>query len=158
MPIYNIFYYDDDNGKPKLSPEFLTSTGAKLDVEIFLPEVLASQYTKNGIPLPAPITGKALIDTGASISAVDVNMINQQFQLPAMGVSEMVTPLGHKEDRNVYPISFSFPGTDLPKVPLIAAVGCDLIQQNIVALLGRDILSKFILIYNGPGATISLSV
>lgn len=156
MPIHNILFIDKT--EKKLSPELLKITGAKLDIEIFLPEILASQYTQKGIPLPAPITGKALIDTGASISAVDVKMINEQFNLPTMGITEVLTPSGVKENRYIYPISLSFPGTSLPKVSLLPTVGCDLAQQNIVALLGRDILSSFILIYNGPGAYISLSV
>ena len=158
MPIYNLPYYTTDKGETKLSPEALRITGAKLVVEIFLPEILASLYTQRGITLPAPITGKALIDTGASMSAVDVKIINEHFKLPTMGITDVLTPAGVKEKRNIYPISLSFPGTNLPKVPLIATVGCNLEQQNIVALLGRDILSNFILIYNGPGAHISLSV
>jgi hypothetical protein len=157
MPIYNLpFYTSDSETRP--SPEALRITGAKLDVEIFLHEQLVSLFTRKGMPLPSPITGKALIDTGASRSAVDVKLINDHLKLSSMGVAEMVTPSGIKEKRNIYPISMCFPGTNLPRIPLLPTVGCDLHEQNIVALLGRDVLSKFVLIYNGPGAFISLSV
>lgn len=36
------------------------------------PDELAQYFTENNMPIPAPLTGMSLIDTGASKTAVDV--------------------------------------------------------------------------------------
>ena len=155
MPIYNRYY---TQGPQKESdPEHLKRVGPRLQVEIHLPLILEEDLEKRGIPSPGPITGLALIDTGASITAVDREEIINKFNIQPIGITEVVTPSGRAK-QNIYPVSLSFPGTSLPRVPLVIAVGSELKQQNFVVLIGRDILSHCVLVYNGTGAIITLSV
>lgn len=58
----------------------------------------------------------------------------------------------------LHPLRFSFPGTDLPPITFRRVAGSALQSQGIVALLGRDVLANFILVYNGPAGTFSLAV
>jgi hypothetical protein len=64
---------------------------------------------------------------------------------------------GGAQQQLLYPARFSFPGTNLPSLEFNSLLGADLTSQGIpgprgaplMALLGRDILEHFVLIYNG---------
>ena len=64
---------------------------------------------------------------------------------------------GGTQQQLLYPARFSFPGTNLPSLEFNSLLGADLTSQGIpgprggplMALLGRDILEHFVLIYNG---------
>ena len=63
---------------------------------------------------------------------------------------------------NVYDVAILIPGatqTDPAHIlPTIAVAGCDLLQtQGYHALIGRDILSRWVVHYNGPVATFTVS-
>jgi hypothetical protein len=52
----------------------------------------------------------------------------------------------------------SFPGTQLPGLEFSSLIGSVLAAQGIVGLLGRDVLSHFLLVYNGPAGMFSLAL
>ena len=133
-----------------------------MPVQVEVPTALASQFEQEGHAVPTPVPGFALIDTGASVSAVDVAAIGQLGVQP-VGVANVGTA-GGPQQQATYPARFSFPGTPLPSIEFGQLLGANLVGQQlplpqgqIVALLGRDLLQHFILIYNGPGAMMSLS-
>jgi len=130
--------------------------GPQLDVEVHVPDALASILTQQGKPIPKPVAGKALIDTGASITAVDGSII-QSLGVQPVGVATVHTPSGSAQ-QNQYPVKFMFPGSGLP--PLIAsqAIGSVLQSQGIVALIGRDSLSSVVFVYNGGAGMITLAL
>lgn len=106
--------------------------------------------------------GFALIDTGASISAVDVSVI-QNLAVHPIGIANVGTA-GGPQQQNTYPARFVFPGTQLPSMDFNQLIGANLAAQAVagsqlplVALLGRDILQHFILIYNGTTGSFSLA-
>ena len=66
MPVFNSqFFENNPSGGHKLSPTTLANLGPVLAVSVSIPQALADLYTRQQIPLPSPITGVALIDTGA---------------------------------------------------------------------------------------------
>jgi len=137
-------------------------TGPVLSVQIEVPTILANQLQQTGQPAPAPVSGFALIDTGASLSAVDATVI-QQLGVQAVGVAAVGTAAGPQQQAT-YPARFTFPGSNLPAIDFSQILGSNLTGQIVagtgqplIALFGRDILQHFILIYNGPGATFSLA-
>ena len=56
----------------------------------------------------------------------------------------------------------SFPTLNIPELKMERVVGCELKWQTtdgkeIIMLLGRDLLRYFLMIYNGPNSTVTLS-
>ena len=154
MPIFNRSYVGMGAETPQGS---LQREGARLNVEINPTKETTAALLKEGKALPQPIIGMALIDTGASVTAIDKDTLEKSFNIQPVGISEVATPAG-KISQNIYPISLSFPGTELPNFAPVFVVACELNTQGIVALIGRDILSHCLLVFNGKGAIISISI
>lgn len=159
MPVYSRFFQLPQQGPVKVDPKVLRQIGPLLNVEVSVPSVLAQYLTEQDQPIPAPVSGLALIDTGASRSCVDVQAIE------SLGVSPIgVTTIGSARglgQHNLYPAKFRFPGVAL-ETEFSSVVGVDLKGQStggqdIVVLVGRDVLSHCVLIYNGPGGFFTLA-
>ena len=157
MPVYNQFYLltNPATGATSFDPRGLSVDGPKIPVEIQIPNALAQSLGQQGMPVPTPVTGYALIDTGASVTAVDATII-QNLGVNPVGIAQVQTPFGTVQ-QNQYPVRLVFPGTPLPSIGTSQAIGSVLQSQGIIALIGRDVLTHFILICNGPGGFISLA-
>ncbi|GEM_PF-4987657 len=106
----------------------------------------------------------ALIDTGASVTGVDVEVLNR-LQYPPIGVANLSTPSGPTQTQ-VYMIRLIIPSradpnfpSALPRITLdnVRVIAVKLKDQPYKVLLGRDVLSKMVLIYNGPQALVTLN-
>jgi hypothetical protein len=124
---------------------------------------MAARLEKDGTPIPRPVTGLALIDTGATRSAVDDTII-QALGVQPIGVVNVGTAAGFQQ-QYLYSAKFSFPGTGLPSMEFAQLTGVHLsghvvphVNRPLIALIGRDILSRCVLIYNGPNASIALAL
>jgi hypothetical protein len=156
MPVYNRYYSDSNNqiDTPE-SRVLLTQQGPCIPVAIAVPQQLAQVLQGLGQPVPPAVTGLALIDTGASICAIDEDAL-RKLGIPPFGYMPILTPAG-QGTQPTYPASLSFPGTPLPNVSFANFVGSPLAQQGILALIGRNVLQDFVLHYNGPGSHFSLA-
>ncbi|TMA57640.1 MAG: hypothetical protein E6J80_06080 [Deltaproteobacteria bacterium] len=152
MPVYN----SPTAPGPQPPALVLRLRGPILAVEISIPAALLRRLTQQGQPPPAPQSGLALIDTGASLSAVDDEVV-RTLGIAPVGQTQIHTA-GGIVARPLYPMRFSFPGTALPPITFRRVAGGALQSQGVVALLGRDMLANFILVYNGPAGTFSLAV
>ena len=149
---------------PQLSPDGLAASGPIIQVEIQPPLILAQAFQKVGAPLPTPVQGFALIDTGASISSADTSVFTQ------MGINQngvaLVGTAGGQQQQFTYPARLSFPGTGIPAFDRPKMLGCDLggsvvlgiPNAKLIALIGRDILKLFVFVYNGTAGVWSLSI
>jgi len=133
-------------------PEALRSSGAIFPIEVSLPQILVDHLTKQGITPPPPVKGRAIIDTGASISVVDL-LVLSSLQISPIGVATVLTTAG-PTNQNLYPARFILPRL---VVDLSAVIGADLRPLQIIALIGRDILSRFIMIYHGNAGRVTLA-
>ena len=94
------------------------------------------------------MSGLALIDTGATFSSIDEDILNALGIRP-VGSTPVQTPSGVLQQREIFTCQFFFPGTPIPVFPFANVVGSTLKHQGIVALIGRDLLRNFLLIYDG---------
>ena len=158
MPHHNQ-YFRDQNGR--LNSNVFAFTGPLLEAEVDIPVALADYLTQEKKRIPKPIRGWILIDTGATRTAVDERTV-RKLGISSVGTTDITTAKGEKTC-GLYPCRLRFLSTAIPDVDLTRATGVNLTRQSIadkpiIALLGRDILSKCVLVYNGPGSHFSLSI
>lgn len=110
-----------------------------------------------GLDPPSPVQGRALLDTGASCSCVDPE-VTEGLSLEPRGREDVLTPsTGDAYHTTIqYDISIIIPPASSRDAPLVLEVlpviHSRLLQpQGIHALIGRDVLSRCILNYNGTG-------
>lgn len=144
MPVFSRWVDPQTN---RTDPEQLRIRGPALQAEISISSALADALQRAGRPLPPPHVGLALIDTGASITAVEHNVL-KQLGLSPTGVTPIATP-GGVVQQPLYACNISFPGTPIPTVPFSVVIGSQLAPLGFSALLGRDILRFFQIVYNG---------
>lgn len=152
MPTHSQFIYDQ-NGK--LSPPALRQIGAFFPIEVHVPPKIAEALSNAGQPVPKGVAGLGLIDTGATLTCISEDVLNN-LGLNPFDVVNSGTADGPKQ-QNVYPARIVFP-TKGWTLDLNKAVGVNLkgqvIQKDppepIIALLGRNLLEHMIFIYNGP--------
>jgi hypothetical protein len=76
MPVFNFFHWSQQHGRT------LTETGPLVAVEVGIPDALKQHLSGKGLPVPAPVAGFALVDTGASSTAVDNSVFTQVKNIP----------------------------------------------------------------------------
>lgn len=160
MPIYNSGFY---RRPPEPLAAILTQIGPVSPVEIHVPQQLAQLLQSAGQPVPPAETGFVLIDTGASKSCVDTAVITALGVNP-VGRGNLGTAAG-QVPTSLYPARFIIAaGTPAPiHINFSSVVGVDLTghsvgSQRLIGLIGRDILSRAIFIYNGPMSSFSLAI
>lgn len=133
----------------------IKATGALLQIFIFPP---AHMWWKDGMNAEdVPIfTATGLIDTGASISAIDYG-IATALKLISRDVIPIMTPSGVK-DHYTYDVSLMLPESLGHKSFPVEVTGADLARQGIQVLIGRDVLKHCSFVYNGVDNTWHLAI
>lgn len=128
--------------------------GPIVPVLISVPQALAEALVANGKVVPPPVPGLAVIDTEASVTCIDRDAA-AALALPVIDVVTMQSA-SHTVQTNVYPIHFETVGfsfeTEIP-----GAMSASLKAQDLVLLIGRDVLAHGVLIYNGLTGTFTLA-
>lgn len=145
------------------SPIPLQEFGLNLPVEISTATVFRNP------PLSAPLFSIAVtahFDTGASSTAIDIDLA-KHLNLHATGQSEIFTAAGKQTMPN-FAIDIGFLNTKLSPFYNLRVSSCKLgftlednvnlpRPQNMGILIGRDIMSKWNIIWNGTTSTVFIS-
>ncbi|MCL2441083.1 MAG: retropepsin-like domain-containing protein [Treponema sp.] len=147
-----------------LSPIPLFQNGFNIPVEIST----ASAFRKPPINLPlSSIVVMAHFDTGASITSIDINLA-KYLKLQSVGQSESYTASGSQIMPN-FAVDISFPNTRLSPFFDLRVGSCRLnfdldknlenpnVPKNFGLLLGRDIMSRWIVFWDGQTSTVTIS-
>ena len=113
-------------------------------------------------PLPQPVIIKALVDTGASHSAIDPAILTTALQLSPRRIAKTITPSTGSTPHKcyTYDVSIHVPmgsATSLFSKMAWEVSGLALRHQGFDMLLGRDILASGILVYDGKARTFALA-
>lgn len=114
-------------------------------------------------PVPNVAQVLALVDTGASGTCVDPSVL-QSLALTPTGSAMVNTPSTGAQpvSADQYDVSIFVPGSDATQAPLVVPnlpVICAelLLAQGFHVLIGRDILSRCLLSYNGTAGQFTLA-
>jgi predicted aspartyl protease len=129
--------------------------GPAVMVSVGISKELEDKLVATGQPVPAPVTGPALVDTGASGCCVD-ETIAQKLGVAPIDVVNISSASHAASQKPVFPVRLTLMGTNLT-VNASRAIGVPLQPQGFIALLGRDFLQRFVLIYNGPAGELTLA-
>lgn len=117
---------------------------------------MTQQLKQQNIAVPEPLTGSALIDTGASKTCID-DAAAQRLGLPVIDVVKMASASHEETNKNVYPALIEFTDAKI-KFNVERAMGASLNNQGLIVLIGRDVLQLFTVFYNGIMGEITLSL
>ena len=140
-------------GRPRLATA-LQLDGPKVAIEIGVPPALAECLSRSGLPVPPARRGYALIDTGASITAVDEEVV-ASLGIQPIGQMKLSTP-SQSRPAWLYAVRPSFPEMPMPPIEVLDIVGCTLAPQGFIALLGRNFLRELVFVYDGPAGLFRL--
>jgi predicted aspartyl protease len=117
---------------------------------------MAQQFIAVGLPVVAPVTGMALIDTGASTTCID-DAAAQSLGLPIVDVATMSSASHASSQANIYPISIEILGLPII-INVPSAMGAALAPQGLLLLIGRDFLRRCTLFYNGVTGEFTIAI
>ena len=161
MPVYNAFIGDPRHpGTP--APERLLEFGAVTSVEVHVPPDIAEALVAHELPVPAPVSGLAVIDTGAVATVVDQSVF-PRLGLRPVGTTRLSSATG-TTSRESYPAQLVFPAMDSLSLDLPDATSVDLRDQvvplgpaggdrQVIVLAGRDLLAGGVFVWNGVQGT-----
>ena len=98
----------------------------------------------------------ALLDTGASGTCIDVEAA-KEIQLPIIDHGLMMSASHTQIPCNIYPVQIELVGFKI-KFNVARCAGASLNDQQLVLLIGRDVLAMCTLFYNGGAGQITLSI
>jgi len=90
----------------------------------------------------------ALIDTGASRTVLTPDAI-QRVELPLIQYARMSRAGGMDDKVAVHVASIKFTNQKLAPIHVLEVFCCELPTQPVQCLIGRDILSQWLFVYNG---------
>jgi len=160
MPIIHIQYSGQGTGPggqpiPMEPRQLIAMRGPVVSVAIKVPPEIAELLNRQSKPIPAPISGFGLIDTGAATSCID-HEAAKALGLPVVNVIKMASATHADVDTNVYPICFDILGGAQITVNCPRAAGAALANQQLVLLIGRDLLANSHFTYNGTTGQFTL--
>jgi predicted aspartyl protease len=121
-----------------------------------LAQSIANQLLQQRKAIPKPISGIALIDTGATSTCID-DVAAQQLKLSVVNVVTVASASHASTPQNVYPIQVEVVGLPI-SIEAPSAIGAALAPQGLLALIRRDVLQHCALFYNGVTGEITLSI
>jgi len=146
------------DGKPvQIHPAIvLQQRGPIVQVSVALQRDLAAGLVQQGLAIPQPMVGLALIDTGASNTCID-DEAARSMNLPVIDVGSMTSATHAQTPSNIYPVQIEIIGFKI-SFQSPRTMGAALREQGLLILLGRDLLQRCTLFYNGPTGQITLSI
>lgn len=134
----------------------LWNEGPVIDVTLSLTGAAQAALTQSGQPVPAPVSAKLLVDTGASHSCIADGVLGP-LGLHPVGTLGINTPSSHNVACALYAVRITLPHGGYLDTTVIQTPPGGLAGQTVEGLLGRDVLRYGLLIYLGQRSQFTLS-
>lgn len=115
---------------------------------------------KAGLPIPSPVPIRGMIDSGASCTCLDPQII-KQLNLVATGAIPMLTPSTGATPVQSFQYDVSLIvgfGAVSFQFHALAVIESSLRPQGFDALIGRDVLAEGLFVYDGKAQMYSLAL
>jgi hypothetical protein len=132
----------------------LRRTGPKITVTISHPQKTIALARQSHLDLKKPYTVTALIDTGAARTVISPQLA-ATCGLQQTGVAR-ISSAGHITDRPEFVGAIHFPDQELQGFDPMSLVACPLPEQDVACLLGRDVLERWNLTYDGRSGLVEV--
>lgn len=142
-------------GKFTLSPRGrmdLLRVGPRIPIAVARPSMLPNGNF--GIPAEGFIDTEAIIDTGATRTVVEPDFA-LRIGLRLVDPAAKVARVGGIDTVAVYVAAIRFP-PELPTVRLVRVFAAPLLEQPVRCLIGRDILQRWRMVYDGRTGEVTL--
>lgn len=138
------------------SPAALLQEGPYIPILISATRFEIDEQRPLGLEFPEwPIN--ALIDTGTSVTIINPE-IAKTCKLRWTGRARIIVVGGMSGEFPEHAAARSFPGAELPGFNVIRVVACPIIRRSFSCLIGRDILQKFRLVYDGRTGDVEMNL
>src|SRR5262249_53971029 len=132
----------------------LRRSGPKISVTIGQPKAAMQGAHRANVEIKNPLTVTALIDTGASRTVINPQ-VARTCGLRHTG-EVRISSAGHVTARSEFAGAIQFPGTDIHGVDPIGLVACPLPEQDVACLIGRDVLERWNMTYDGRSGFVQI--
>jgi predicted aspartyl protease len=133
----------------------LYSGGLIIDMVVGIDYITSESLHKQGQKAPIPVVIRALLDTGCTKTAIDLKLV-ESLNLKPISYSKVHTANGAVDVTN-HLVSIGFPGTGLKGKILHEVGSANLAGQTFQALIGRDVMSSWVITYNGIAGFVSIA-
>jgi hypothetical protein len=138
---------------PHFSNRIVEPDGPLINVTIGVSAQRKTALLAAGLPVPNPVFARVLIDTGASMTSIDQQIL-LSLQMQPTGSVQMHTPSTGTASvaMSTYDVELHFTGYGggTHTFPTLGVLGCDFSAQNIDGLFARDALAQGRFFYSGP--------
>jgi len=142
--------------KLPFTPTDLILQGPHIAILISATRVEVEEGRSLGLEFPE-LPMRALIDTGASLTVINPE-IAKTCKLKQTGHQMINAVGGQAGEYPAYAAALSFPGTELPSLNATRVVACPIIRQPFFScLIGRDIMRKWLLTYDGRTGDVEIT-
>ena len=142
--------------KLPFTPTDLILQGPHIAILISATRVEVEEGRSLGLEFPE-LPVRALIDTGASLTVINPE-IAKTCKLKQTGHQMINAVGGQAGEYPAYAAAISFPGTELPSLDATRVVACPIIRQPFFScLIGRDIMRKWLLTYDGRTGEVEIT-
>lgn len=140
----------------------LSANGPLLSVLVGVSAPKSAAMQKAGLKVPQFVQGTFLLDTGASGTCVDPHFV-QSLGLTPRGAVMIQTPstAGNAVSCNQYDVALFIPGMNASAtgfhIGALPVIETPLAAQGIEGLIGRDVIDRCTLVYNGSAGMFTLA-
>lgn len=139
----------------------IPTSGALLDVHVGLSDLRRRALQRQGLAVPPLVRTSLLVDTGASMTLLDETMMRGLQLAPTGFTSFHSSSTGGVAERcNVYDVGLVLGGIATPDsfpIDPLPVMATSFINQPFEGLLGRDVLTRLQMAWNGPSRRLTLS-
>ncbi|MEM1586218.1 MAG: hypothetical protein QXX99_02920 [Candidatus Bathyarchaeia archaeon] len=112
MPVINIAFHSNQR---QFDPQALVVLGPQISVDVLPPSIVDTWAKSHNVSIKSATLQHALLDTGASITGVDGNLL-RTLQYPPIGIASLSTPSGVSRAQ-VYMVKLVIPSISDPNFP-----------------------------------------
>lgn len=129
----------------------ISSAGPLLTVHVGVSQARQDALKAAGLPIPAPILCRLLIDTGADGTNICRSVVSQLDLTPTSSIDVLTPSTGNSPvEMPMYDVLIQIPFGGITMTHNAVPVICsEFSAQGIQGLLGRDLLQHGVLVYNG---------